>query len=345
MKKIGIALAGTGNIAVEHAQAVKKIRDAELCAVYSRSKERAKYFAARFKISAYSDYDRMLRDEKIDLVDIVTVNHLHADLGIRAARARKHLIIEKPIDISMEKAAALLDACKENGVKLTVISQFRFSGAITKIKKIVDDGRLGRLILGSVFLGWPRTQKYYDDSGGWRKRSDQAGGGVLMVQAIHLIDLLLWIMGPVNFVEGKVTTMTHSMETEDVALGILGFRSGAMGIVKTTTCVSSRLPSRIEIYGEKGSVAVEDNRIVNLYQGSNSYRDRFISLLRSRLISLFPWPPGTIEKQIRDMVQALRENKKPFVEGEEGRKALEIILGIYESSSQGRAVFLKGGRA
>ena len=162
-----------------------------------------------------------------------------------------------------------------------------------------------------------------------------------MIQAIHLIDVLQWIMGPVDFVQGKVATLTHRIETEDLALGIIGFRSGAMGIVKATTSVPSRLPDRIEIHGDKGSVIVDDNRIVGYYLGSNSYRDRLISILRSRFFSFLPWPRGTIEKQLADMVEAVKQDREPLVKGEEGRKALEIALGIYESCQQGRTISLK----
>jgi UDP-N-acetyl-2-amino-2-deoxyglucuronate dehydrogenase len=337
--KVGFALVGTGNIAAKHALAIKNSRNAKLVAVVSRDEKRAESFSKRFGCLPYTDYDAVLRREDVQAVDIVTCNHLHADLGTKAASAGKHVLVEKPIDISIEKAEKLVKVCKKEGVILSVVSQKRFDGAMQQLKSMIDSGALGGIFLGNVSVKWHRSQEYYDCADGWKKKKKYVGGGVLMHQAIHMIDVLMWLLGPVEYVTGKVATATHKIEVEDTVLAIIGFKSGALGMVEGTTSVMCSFPDRIEIHGEKGSVAIERKRFVTW----NFRESQKFSYMESKLRSISPMKIGTIGSQIDDFSKAIKTGGKPLVTGEEGRNVLRVIEAVYESAATGKTVKLGGG--
>ena len=335
MNQLKVALIGSGNIAHHHAKAIKKIKNIKLVAVCGRDKEKVEKFGKKYKINTYTDYDRLLKNEEIDMVDIVSVPSLHAGQGIKAAKLGKHVLVEKPIDISIERADQLIKVCKEKDVKLSVISQHRFDKVFRIVKKMIEKGEFGRIVSIVVSLQKYRPQCYYNS---WRGDKNYSGGGVVICHAIHYIDLLLWLMGPAKSVVGKISSLNRS-KVEDTGFSIIKFKNGSTGIINTTSVVSS-LPTRIEIYGEKKSMIIEENRIVRINKG-NSYIDRFLSLIKSKLISLIPLPKNSFKEQIKDFVNAIKNNKNLLITGEDGKRALEVVLAIYESDKENKEILLK----
>ncbi len=335
---IKFALIGTGHIAHVHAKAIKRIKGAELIAVKGSDNQRTKDFAGKYNIKDYLDYDELLKNKDINAVDIVTLNNLHADLGIKAAQAGKHVLVEKPIDISLEKAENLIRTCQKNKVKLGVISQKRFDKSILWLKKEINSGTFGNLILGNASVKWNRTRKYFDSSQQWRKKNEISGGGVLILQAIHYIDLLLWLFGGAESVYGKIDTKLHDIEGEDIGLGIIKFKSGALATISATTTVVKNLPDILEVHGDKGSAVLTAGKYRN-YVSILNLKNR-IKKFKVKFYNYFVFRKGTIKDQIKNFVYSIQEEKEPLVTGIDGKNALELVLAIYKSSKTGKEIKL-----
>ncbi|HID95066.1 MAG TPA: Gfo/Idh/MocA family oxidoreductase [Candidatus Latescibacteria bacterium] len=344
-KRLGFALIGCGTIAPWHMQAIERVEGAELVAVSDLRAERARKAGEEYGVDWYTDYKQVLQRDDVDAVSVLTPSGVRKEIVIAAAAARKHVIVEKPIEVTLERTDAMIKACREAGVKLAVIFQNRFLPGIRKIKESVDTGQFGRLILGDAYVKWYRTQEYYD-SGGWRGTWKYDGGGALMNQSIHTIDLLLWVMGPVRSVSAKTATLAHTnIEVEDVAVATLKFTNGSLGVIEGSTALYPGFPHRLEIHGEKGSAILQGEQIVfwDLKDGE-------------RLETPFPRkkeeaPGGQADPtrigteghylQIKDFVEAIREGREPQVNGEEGRRTVELITAIYESAKTGKEVTIK----
>jgi predicted dehydrogenase len=333
---------GAGNVSKIHAQAIKEIEKGRLLAVCSKNIDKARALATDFQVDhIYTDYHQMLQRDDVDIVCILTPNSMHTEIGIAAAQAGKHVIVEKPIDISLDKADALINACRKNKVKLGVISQHRFDVSTQFLKDAVAQGQLGKLILGDAHIKWYRSQDYYD-SGAWRGTWGMDGGGVLINQGIHTIDLLLHIMGDVESVYGYCSTLGHErIEVEDMATATLKFKNGALGTIIGSSCVYPGLPARLEVHGTKGSARIEGDQLVlfEVGQGDNGAVKQGIQ------VETGASDPMAIDSmahklQIQDMIDAIEEDREPLVTGEEGRKALALILAIYESAKTGKPVKL-----
>ncbi len=325
---INFALIGTGSIAEKHAQALKSLPNTKLLAIRSNDRARAEAFAKRYEIPhVYTDYTELLANPEINAVDIVTANNTHADLGIQAAKAGKHVLVEKPIDISVKKAEQLIHACKQHNVKLSVISQYRFDEAVLELKKLLDKGLFGKIFLSNASVKWSRKKEYYDASGGWRKNLATAGGGVLIVQAIHHFDLLLYLLGDVESVYAKAGH-AYKMEVEDTLVGLLKFKNGALATFEASTTLPNQLNDRLEIHGEKGSAILTKNKTVHFF----TLLQTKLSLLDS-LKTRSHFKKGHIKQQIQDFTLAIQENRPPRVTGEDGLKTLKTILALYESET------------
>jgi len=325
--KIGFGLAGTGNMARQHAGEISRIKNARLLAVYSSSAERAEKFANKYGARAYTDYDKMLSNPDIQIIDIVTKNNLHAELGIRAAQRGKHVIVEKPIDVSLEKAEKLVSECQKAHVKLSVISQQRFDKAFKKVKNMIDNGKFGKIFSASISMGWRRNDNYYKTTSGWRASPTEAGGGVLIMQAIHLLDVLRWLCGPVSSVTSKMTIATHDIPIEDTAVGLIKFKNDIIATIACSTSVRCNIPDRLEIHGELGSVSIEKNRIIMW----NFNKNPILSKVKSILLSLKPYARGSIKEQIEDVLDAIKEGREPAVTGSDGLETLRLINLLYSS--------------
>lgn len=335
MKQIGIALVGCGSVAHVHIAALQELAQARICGVWSRDAGRTAAFAAKHNVATYESFDTLLADQAVDIVVLCTPPGYHVDQGLKAAEANKHLVVEKPLDIDLAKAQLLVDTYRRKGLKLSVIFQNRFTPAAQKVKQALDAGMLGQLILGDAYIKWYRSPEYYA-SADWRGTWSVEGGGVLINQAIHTIDLLQWFMGGVKSLGGMVRTMKHKIETEDTAVAWVDYHNGALGIIEGSTVVQPSYKERVELHGEKGTIILEGGNIKEWKVAGMNEAD-YVSpekvsygVTNSPAISFV-----NHQAQYADIIAAIQEEREPLVNGEEGLKALAIVLGVYKSSQQG----------
>lgn len=338
-RTVGFGIVGTGMIAPVHVAAIAECPGARLAAVADAVEDRARDFGGRHGVAWFGDYREMLRDPEVDIVCVCTPSGLRGDIAVDAARAGKHVICEKPLEITLRKADAVISECDRAGVKLAVIMQNRFLEGVQAAKKLMDEGRLGRPVLGDAYVKWYRPQSYYDSSS-WRGTWAMDGGGVLINQAIHYIDLLQWMMGPVESIQAITATLARSIEVEDTAVACLRFASGALGVIEACTSAYPGVAAKLELRGEAGTLVLEDGRIV--YQSIEGEEAPAASSAEGMGGASNPSAISDIGhiRQIADMVDAVQNDRSPMIDGREGRKAIEIILGIYEASRTGRIVEL-----
>ncbi len=338
-KDIGFGIVGCGMISGWHAEAIFKIQGARLVGITDINAKAVAAFAEKYNTKAFSTIEALLESDEVEVVCICTPSGLHAPLAIKAANAGKHVIVEKPMAITLNEAEDVVRACKVNGIKLAVISQLRFTDAVCKLKDTVESGMMGRLISGDIYMKYYRSQEYYDN-GGWRGTWKMDGGGALLNQGIHGVDLLQYIMGPVRSVFAYTRTLSRKIEVEDTAAALLEFENGALGVIQATTSIYPGSPRRLEICGDKGTIALEEDNIVNWVIEGQKLMD--LSNLNGTANSSFMDPKAiSIEghvKQICDMVDAIRYDRKPLVDEYEGKKTVEIIMAVYESSKSGKPV-------
>ena len=337
-KKYGFALIGCGAIARLHAQAIKDIDNARLVAVYDNFYDYAQKFASDFGAKAYQSLDDMLKDDDIDVVNICTPSGLHAQLAVKVANAKKNIITEKPMAITDEQIAQMIQAVEANNVKCEVVTQLRFSDAVVKIKKALDEGRLGKIYTADFRMRYFRSQEYYD-KGAWRGTWAMDGGGALMNQGIHGIDLIQYLMGGVKSVQADCRTIARKIEVEDTANMLVEYNNGAVGIIQCTTVCTPGYPRTIEISGEKGSILLKEDTIeVWDIEGDDSDG----SDCKTHNVSGFANPMDITYKyhkmQFEDLLKAIEEDKVPMVDVYEGRKPVDIILSAYKSSKSGQKV-------
>ena len=340
----GFGIVGTGVIAAMHAAAIATLPRARLAAVTDVADGSAAAFAAARGCAAEPGLDQLLARPDVDVVCVCVPSGLHAEVGVRAARAGKHLVVEKPIDVTLAAADRLIEVARAAGIALTVISQHRFDPGLIELKRLLGDGALGRLVLAEASTKWYRTQAYYD-SAAWRGTWAMDGGS-LMNQGIHYVDLLRWCMGPITEVTAVCATQAHQVEVEDTALAIVRFGSGAVGTILSSTAAYPGFPQRLEITGTDGTVIVEDGRIVRRAFGAQDTADDpgddagpgggAIGAAAD---------PAAIEvashaAQIADLLAAVEEGRAPAVDGQAGRDALEIVRAVYESARTGAPVRL-----
>jgi len=338
-KELGFGVIGCGVITPWHIYGILRTKGAKLVAISDMIEERAKKVGQENKVDWYKDYHKMLEREDIDVVNICTPSGTHGEIAIEAAKAGKHIIVEKPMEIALDKCDEVISACKKAKVKIEVIFQSRFLPSVKKLKKAIDEGKFGKLVLGDMYNKWYRSQEYYD-SGKWRGTWKLDGGGALMNQGIHGVDLLQYIMGPVDSLYAYTKTLTRKIEVEDTAVAVINFKSGALGVIEATTSVYPGFSRKLEIHGEKGTVIIEDEDITRWeFQGKESETKKIVSKKEAGAAA----KPTAMGKeghrvQIEEMVKAIKENREPLVNGEEGRKAVEIISAIYKSSRTERPV-------
>jgi UDP-N-acetyl-2-amino-2-deoxyglucuronate dehydrogenase len=343
----GFGIVGTGMISQFHAKAIAAMAGAELVACFDMSSERAEAFAKTNDCLSYSNLDEMLANEDVDIVTICTPSGAHRDPAVAAAKAGKHVLVEKPLEITLNRCDDITNACAANNVKLGAILPSRFSGANLELKKAIDAGRFGKLTLADMYVKWWRTQAYYD-SGGWRGTWALDGGGAYMNQAIHNVDLLLWFMGDVAQVCGMTATLAHErIEVEDTGAAVVRFKNGAIGTMEATTSAYPGLLKKVEIHGTEGSAIIEQDSIL-LWNFKNALPEDeqiLAKYAKTSETSGGASDPSAIsfighQKQFEDFVAAINSNQTPAIDGHQGRKSVELILGIYQSSWSGKRVDL-----
>ena len=346
-RSFGFGIVGCGVIAPAHAEALASLSNARLVAVTDVVADKAKAFALDQGVTWEPDLATLLGRPDIDVVSVCVPSGRHAEVGEQVARAGKHLVVEKPIDVTLSAADRLLSAVREAGVRLTVVSQRRFDPGLVELRALVDQGRLGRLVLGDAKIKWYRSQAYYD-SADWRGTWALDGGGALMNQGVHWVDMLRWIMGPVAEVSALCATQCHEIEVEDVALAILRFESGAVGTIEVTTAVFPGLTERLEVSGTGGTVVVEAGRISIRQLVDEAPDVGTHGLAPGAVLDHGPGAAGdpadlgigAHAAQLADFLAALESGQPPLVTGDEARACLETVLAVYESARRHAPVTL-----
>ena len=351
-EQLGFAIVGCGMIARFHVKAIKEIPAARVAALVSRTPNNAQEVLKETGIPAcpiFATIDDALKAPGVDAVIITTPSGAHRDPALAAAAGGKHVVVEKPLEITGPRCQEIIDACERAGVRLCTIFPSRFGDANWALKKAVESGKFGRLTLGETTCKWWRGQKYYDE-GGWKGTQALDGGGALMNQAIHNVDLLLWMMGPAAAVSGFTAMLAHErIEVEDTAVALIRFRSGALGVIQATTSVHPGYPKTIAIHGDRGSAVIEQDDVMRWDFTPETEEDKAV---RARFAAKVGASGGAADpraisheghrRQLADFVDAVRGHRAPMVDGREGRKSVDLICAIYESNRTSRVVELRG---
>lgn len=330
-----------------HARAIAEIPNATLIGVYSIVREHSEAFAMEHNCSVYDTLEEMLRIAEIDVVCVCTPSGAHLEPAIESIEAGKHCLIEKPLEVTLERCNRIIEAANKAGVKVGAIFPSRFYKTSRLLKKSIDNKRFGNLVLGDAYVKWSRTPEYYA-SGVWRGTWKFDGGGALMNQGIHCVDLLQWFMGPVESVQSVAANVRHkNIEVEDTVVATLKFKNGALGTIECSTAVFPGSPKRIEILGTEGTVILEEDSFIKWHFQHECSEDEMIrDTMSGKTISHSGSSnPGDIsfvehQKQIEDMIHSLETGDELLISGEEGRKSVEIIMAIYESARSGRMIEL-----
>lgn len=344
---MGFGIIGCGMISNFHAKAIADVDGAELVACFDMVKESADRLAKATGCTAYYNLDEMLADPKVDIVTIGTPSGAHMDPAVAAAKAGKHVIVEKPLEITLEKCDRIIDECNKAGVVVSTIFPSRFHDSSQKIRKAIEGGRFGKMTVGDAYIKWYRTQEYYD-SGAWRGTWGLDGGGALMNQAIHTVDLLSWFMGPVAEISAKTALLGHTgIEVEDVAVASLRFASGALGVIEASTAIYPGYLKRVELHGLTGSAMMEEEDIVKWDFAEEASED---AAIKEQMANQKSGGGGAADPaaighhghthQFQDVVDAIREGRQPSIDGPEGRRSVEIILAIYKAAETGQTIKL-----
>ncbi len=356
MQKIRTAIIGCGKVSDLHAEAMKSTPEAEFVAVYSRSAEKAEQYGKKYGVKGFCNIQDMIVSAKVDAVVICTPHPAHRDAAMAAVEAGAHVLVEKPLGSGLQDCDDVLAAAKKAGVKLGVVCQRRFYAPVQRLRRAIDEGKIGRPALGTVLmLGW-RDEKYYD-SDPWRGKWQSEGGGVLVNQAPHQLDLLQWFMGPIDELFGVWSNLNHPyIEVEDTAVAIVRFRSGALGNIVVSNSQKPGIFGKVHVHGQNGaSVGVQTDGGAMFVAGMSSVaeppvndlwtvpgEEHLLELWQQQDRKTFNGLPNAVAHyfhlQIQDFLRAIIEDKMPLISGEDGRRTVEIFTAIYRSQKMNAPV-------
>ena len=346
MEKVKFGIIGTGMIAQMHADALHLAENAELVIVYDTVVERAEKFAAANNCAFASDFDKFLASP-IDAVTVAVPSGIHGEAAVAAAQAKKHILCEKPLEVTISKTEALIKACNDNKVLLSPVAQLRYGETVQIVKKAIAEGRFGTPVLASASVRWYRTPEYYLN-GKWRGTWELDGGGALMNQGIHTLDLLLYFNGDVSEISAKSANILHkSIEVEDTVAALLSFKNGSIGYIEASTACAPGFPRRIELSGTQGSVILEDDKIIRWQFAEERAEDAEI---RRKYSSGEGLQGGSSDpraitceghrRQITDLADAIQKGVPLSITAADGERAVKVICSIYESARSGKKVEL-----
>jgi UDP-N-acetyl-2-amino-2-deoxyglucuronate dehydrogenase len=341
----GFAIVGCGMIAGFHARALAGIPGVKLVACTSRRPELRERFATEHRCLAFETIDQVLRHPEVHAISLCTPGGCHLEDVLKAAAAGRHVIVEKPLEVTADRCREMVQACDRANVRLATVFQARFHPESQRLKRAVESGRFGQLALASAQVKWFRTQEYYD-SADWRGTWRLDGGGALMNQAIHNVDLLLWIAGPVTSVSARSALRAHSgIEVEDTLVACLEFANGALGTIEATTASWPGWKKRLEICGSLGSAVLEDEYLVKWEFATPFAEDQpaTANLLEEHGRSGGATDPAAIthyahQLQLKDFVDAIQQGRTPLVDGREGTRSVALINAIYQSIREDRSI-------
>lgn len=337
---VNFAIIGTGVIAGQHALGIAGCENARLVAVCDMNAERASAFAAEYGIDkVYTDYHEALADPDIHAVSICTPSGTHGRICMDAAKAGKHILCEKPIETKADKIDALIEEVEKHGVKMVCVYQRRFEENSQKVKAALESGVFGKVLMASAYLKYYRSVDYYK-SAGWRATWEFDGGGCLMNQGIHGIDLICWLMGGVKKVSAMTRTQLHNIEVEDTAMAAVEYNNGAIGVIEGSTCAQPAQGTRFEIHCENGSICFGDKGITGWYLNGEELAepiDAPKSAANDDPTKVLTNKHGIL---VEELVDCIVNNRESELGPREARKAVDTILAIYKSSQEGKEILL-----
>ncbi len=351
-REIGFGVVGLG-MGQHHCKAIIQAEGAKLVAVCDIDLERLNKVVDEFNVKGYEKYEDMLKDPEVEVVNVCTPSGMHVDMALQALDVDKHIIVEKPVDVSVEKVDKLIEAAKKKPhLKLGAIFQSRTVPMHKRIRKAIEDGRFGKIVGAHALLPWWRAQSYYEGAHGeWKGTWSMDGGGSLMNQGVHTVDLIQWLVGPVKSVTGSFGVFGHKIEAEDQTVATLEFECGAIGVLATTTCAYPGLPQMIVIYGEKGTIVKEEGHLSAWkVEGDEDGKEE------QEMLSLY----GPKEKRngettasdpmavgsaghvgiVEDVVEAIWKDRDPIINIQNARHAVQIVTSVYEAGRTGKRVYL-----
>ncbi len=343
-KQIGFAVVGLG-VGMAHARGAVNAEGGKLVAVCDNNPEVLEKRSAEFPdAKKYLNYADMLTDPEIDIVSVCTPSGMHSEMVIEALRAGKHVLCEKPMDITVDRIFEIEKVRLETGLKVGGVFQNRRNAIMAPIKKAVDEGRLGKIFTGFFRVNWHRSDAYFLADGGWRGTWEMDGGGSLMNQGVHTVDLMQWLLGDVVSVRSHFEVLNHKIETEDFTTSVVKFKSGAVVNLVSTTCAYPGLGTDIQLTGTNGSIHIDGERLTLWKIAGEGMEEE-----EKEMLSMYGAggkPPAADHKEVRghsfqvqDMIDALRFDRDPMVGPMEATKAVKIINAVYESGRTGKEIF------
>jgi predicted dehydrogenase len=331
MKKLQFGIVGIGNIAPLHALAIQALPEAELVAVATRNAERGTAFTEKYGGMWHADYAELLQRPDVDVVTICTPHDLHAPMTVAAAKEGKHVLCEKPMARTTAECDVMIEACDRAGVTLGVVFQSRFEQLSQQLKRLIDEGTLGRIVWNSANTIWYRTDDYYR-SGPWRGTWAHEGGGVLINQAIHAIDLMLWLTGMPDRVMARTRTLNHAIEVEDGAIAILEYANNRLGLIQATTAAYPGYAERLEVYGTRGSAIYHKGEGRLEWHLHNPREDHVLEAnISSGAANPMDITAAGHATVFQDFAEAIRAGRRPSIDGAEGRRSVAVVEAIYQS--------------
>jgi UDP-N-acetyl-2-amino-2-deoxyglucuronate dehydrogenase len=338
---IHIGIIGGGGISDTHARATQQVEGTNIVSFFGTNQDKITQLSKTYGGRAYSEFDAFLNHKPMDAVIIGSPSGLHAAQGIQCARRGLHVLVEKPIDVSVEKTDELIAASEKARVKLAVCFQDRFANDSIRLKQLIESGGLGKIILVSASAKWYRSPEYYNNSR-WRGKLALDGGGALINQGVHTVDLLLWLLGEVTRVYAKSLTALHDIESEDTLVSTLEFTNGAIGTIEAATSAFPGYDRRIEITGSEGTIVLEHDRIIRA------------DLKKPSVLALESQPQDTNRSSsspivtdvtghkriLEDFLEAIQKDGQPRCDGYEGRRSVRLVEAIYRSAKMGQPIIL-----
>ena len=343
MKIWNFGIIGAGNIADFHAKAVESLPNAKLIGICGTNPDKVKVLAVKYSCKVFNDTSEMLQSSDVDIILIATPSGAHVEPAVEAAKYGKHVLCEKPLEISLERIDKMIAAHKESGTKLGGIFNYRYNDVVQVLKNAIDSGRFGTITNASIYVPWWRSDEYYQSS--WRGTWALDGGGALMNQSIHMVDMLQYVMGPVDSLYAYIATLGHpQIEVEDTAVAVVKFRNNGLGMIYGTTASYPGQFRRLEITGTKGTVIMEENSFKVWQFAEPSDKDEEIIKKYSVVEGgggvsdpmAIPFEPHA--RNIAAFIRSVEQYRTFEIDGREARKSVEIILGIYESSKSHKEV-------
>jgi UDP-N-acetyl-2-amino-2-deoxyglucuronate dehydrogenase len=345
MKVWNFGIIGAGLIADFHARVIEDIDNAKLAGFFDIVGERSKKPAEEFSVTAFESLDEMLADDRIDVVSIATASGAHMNPVLAAAKSGKHVLCEKPLEVTLERIDAMIEAHAKSGTVLGGIFQYRFDDAVAPLKEAIDSGRFGKITYAGVYVPWWRSDEYYQNS--WHGTWKLDGGGALMNQSIHMVDLLCYLVGPIDSVQAFVATLGHpQIEAEDTATAVVRFAGGALGVIYGTTASYPGRFRRFEISGTKGTVVYLEDSFTTWQFAEERPEDEQIRRQFGKVKGMGGVAdPAAISyenhrRNFKTFIDSLESGQDFFIDGNEARKAVEVILAIYKSAKEHKAVKL-----